>query len=319
MALSAFLLIFNVLYAQNLEIAGNGNLRSGPNISSKVIGKVTNGMTVKQIDYSMGWYKVELINKSIGWIYQTMIKKDKPWDNDMAMKFFASAIVKYKEGDKLSALAELDSATLYNPEIYEVWILSGMIKGMNENNKSANETFSMAIEINPKQPDGYYNRGKTFVLLGENEKACSDFTIAAKLGSSEAKELINEFCNVKTNTSNEYIGHISEISTYPSLIIAGDCPVSALIEVSLKEFGNIVFKMYDTDATKFGLIEKPKRLDDAANGSITISPNDNNSTKILGKGWKVKLTAQECSNSDSKKYMLVTSLKRIIQSPPAKK
>lgn len=320
MALSVFMLIFNVLNAQKVEIAGNGNLRSDPNISSKVIGKVTKGLKVTQIDYSMGWYKIELTNKSIGWIYQTFIKKDKPWDNDLAMKFFFSARKKYEEGDKLSALAELDSTTLYNPELYEAWIMSGLIKGMIGNTKSANETFSMAIEINAKKPDGYLNRGRAYAVLGEIEKACSDWKLAEKLGSSEAKEFINEFCNVKTNTNNEYIGHINEISTYPSLIIAGDCPLGALCEISLKEFENIVFKMSEADAIKYGLIGETKRIIDAKAGKgYTISPDDDNTTKIIGKGWKVKFTAQECNNRNSKKYMLVSSCKRIIQTSPAKK
>jgi hypothetical protein len=77
--------------------------------------------------------------------------------------------------------------------------------------------------------------------------------------------------------------------------------------------------MSDADAIKYGLIEKPKRTENATSGNITISPDDNNSTKILGKGWKVKLTAQECNTTNSKKYMVVTLCKRITQTTPAKK
>jgi len=75
--LSVFILLSNLLIAQTLEINGNGNLRSGPGITNEVIGKVTIGMKVVQIDYSNDWYKIELPNKSFGWIYKTLIKSEK--------------------------------------------------------------------------------------------------------------------------------------------------------------------------------------------------------------------------------------------------
>jgi tetratricopeptide (TPR) repeat protein len=227
--LSLLLVVFHSLNAQKLEIARNGNLRTNPNISSKVIGKVSIGMKGTQLDYSLGWYKIELTNKTTGWIYQILVKRDKPWDNDRAMKFFLQARNKSKEKDYKSALADLDSTTLYNPELYDAWIMAGFINGMLDKTAAANEAFSMAIEIDPKKPDGYFNRGRVFAVSGDNEKACADWKLAEKLGSTEAREFIDEFCTVKTNTTNEYIGHISEIATYPSMIIAGDCPFNALI------------------------------------------------------------------------------------------
>ncbi len=66
-----------LLTAQTLEIIGNGNLRTGPGTTNDVIGKVTIGTKVTQIEFSNDWYKVELPNKSSGWVYKTLVKIDK--------------------------------------------------------------------------------------------------------------------------------------------------------------------------------------------------------------------------------------------------
>lgn len=52
-------------------------MRSGPSTNNEVIGKVSIGMKVTQIDYSNDWYKVEIPNKSSGWIYKTLVKIEK--------------------------------------------------------------------------------------------------------------------------------------------------------------------------------------------------------------------------------------------------
>ena len=75
--LSIFVSLSYLLNAQTLEIVGNGNLRSGPGTTNNVIGKVTIGTKVTQIEFSNDWYKVELPNKSSGWIYKTLVKIDK--------------------------------------------------------------------------------------------------------------------------------------------------------------------------------------------------------------------------------------------------
>lgn len=67
----------NLILAQTLVISGNGNLRSGPGTTFEVIGKVTIGMKVSQIEYSNDWYKIELPAKTSGWIYKTLVKSEK--------------------------------------------------------------------------------------------------------------------------------------------------------------------------------------------------------------------------------------------------
>lgn len=72
--LSAVLFLCCALTAQNIEITGNGNLRSGPGTENAIIGKVTSGMKVRQIDTSGDWYKIELPGKSSGWISKALAR-----------------------------------------------------------------------------------------------------------------------------------------------------------------------------------------------------------------------------------------------------
>lgn len=78
LSLSILLIAINfIANAQTLEIIGNGNLRSGPSTSTEIIGKVSIGTKVTQIDFSNDWYKVEFSNKTIGWVYKTLVKIEK--------------------------------------------------------------------------------------------------------------------------------------------------------------------------------------------------------------------------------------------------
>lgn len=64
----------NIANGQTLEIIGNGNLRSGPGSNTKIIGKVTLGMQVKQLDFSKDWFKIEMPNKAVGWVNKSLVK-----------------------------------------------------------------------------------------------------------------------------------------------------------------------------------------------------------------------------------------------------
>jgi uncharacterized protein YraI len=75
--LSVFVTLGYLLNAQTLEIIGNGNLRAGPSTTNEIIGKVSIGTKVTQIDFSNDWYKIELPNKSSGWIYKSLVKAEK--------------------------------------------------------------------------------------------------------------------------------------------------------------------------------------------------------------------------------------------------
>ena len=61
--------------AQTLNIVKNGNLRSGPSTKDKVVGKVTAGQEVTQIEKSGDWYKVKLPKGQLGWVNKILVSE----------------------------------------------------------------------------------------------------------------------------------------------------------------------------------------------------------------------------------------------------
>ncbi len=66
------------------------------------------------------------------------------------------------------------------------FIRNGIQKCKNQNNRSALEDFSHAVELKPLEPVGYYCRGLTKLILKNFESAISDFTEAIGLQMREA-------------------------------------------------------------------------------------------------------------------------------------
>ncbi|MBD3342366.1 MAG: SH3 domain-containing protein [Candidatus Lokiarchaeota archaeon] len=71
------MIYFSHSYSKELEITRNGNLRAGPSTSHEIIGKVTVGMKVAQIEKDENWFKVKLPDNNTGWIHKILITKVK--------------------------------------------------------------------------------------------------------------------------------------------------------------------------------------------------------------------------------------------------
>jgi regulator of sirC expression with transglutaminase-like and TPR domain len=52
--------------------------------------------------------------------------------------------------------------------------------------------YDRVIELNPKDADAYYNRGKAYERLGDSRFANQDLKIAAKLGNIFAQKSLKE-------------------------------------------------------------------------------------------------------------------------------
>ena len=63
-----------------------------------------------------------------------------------------------------------------------------------ENLNGAIEDYSSSIELYNSDPVVYKERGETYLLLKQNEKACSDFIKARALDAEDVDELISENC-----------------------------------------------------------------------------------------------------------------------------
>ena len=57
--------------------------------------------------------------------------------------------------------------------------------------------YSKAIELNPENADAYNNLGLAYFKQGFLDNSCQNFVKSAELGSEEAKENVEKFCNGK--------------------------------------------------------------------------------------------------------------------------
>lgn len=72
-----------------------------------------------------------------------------------------------------------------NPESFLAYCARGILYFNYDFEKSV-ESFSYALSINPFSSDQYYNRGRKFLSLDENEQAFSDLTMAVRLDNRDS-------------------------------------------------------------------------------------------------------------------------------------
>ena len=64
---------------------------------------------------------------------------------------------------------------------------------MNTLNQAIDD-YSMALDLNPNNPDIYFNRGIARLKLNDASNACYDFKKAFNMGKKEALEYLQRHC-----------------------------------------------------------------------------------------------------------------------------
>ncbi|TAH42928.1 MAG: tetratricopeptide repeat protein [Bacteroidetes bacterium] len=76
----------------------------------------------------------------------------------------------------------------------EAFQYRGIAKIKLKNYEGALKDFNRCIELKP-DAENYFNRGLTYIRLGNKNKACIDFSKSGELGYEKAYEAIRELCN----------------------------------------------------------------------------------------------------------------------------
>ena len=86
--------------------------------------------------------------------------------------------------NRLAALvaADYDSALRLNPRLIYAWFNKGNLAYGAEDYTSALSCYSNAIEIDPSFGEAYYNRGLTYLRMGNRRQAFADLSKAGELG-----------------------------------------------------------------------------------------------------------------------------------------
>ena len=104
------------------------------------------------------------------------------------------------EGNKLmmnygkysEAVEAFDKAIKYDKNNYEAYYLRGCAKINAKQYKAAIIDFEKAIELKPDYADAYFNIGKTYYLLNDEEKACEYYKLADQYGRPNLEDYLRK-------------------------------------------------------------------------------------------------------------------------------
>ena len=87
-----------------------------------------------------------------------------------------------------------DKAIKYDKSNHEAYYYRGCAKVNSKQYKEAIADFEKAIELKPDYADAYFNLGRTYVLLNDEDKACEYYKLAAKYGRPNLEDYLRR-CN----------------------------------------------------------------------------------------------------------------------------
>ncbi len=84
---------------------------------------------------------------------------------------------KFKEAE-----ASFDKAIKYDKSNYEAYYLRGCAKINEKKYRDAIDDFGKATELKPDYADAYFNIGKVYYILNNEDEACKYYKLAEKYG-----------------------------------------------------------------------------------------------------------------------------------------
>lgn len=100
----------------------------------------------------------------------------------------ATYMMRYGQYDK--AEEALDKAIKYDKHNYEAYYYRGCAKVNAKKYKESLEDFEKAIELKPDYADAYFNIGKVYFLLDDEDKACEYYKLADKYGRPNLEDYL---------------------------------------------------------------------------------------------------------------------------------
>ncbi|ROL59186.1 tetratricopeptide repeat protein [Bacteroidetes/Chlorobi group bacterium ChocPot_Mid] len=109
--------------------------------------------------------------------------------------YFNRAIAKDALGDFKGAIIDFTESLKITPNDYlNYYLRANCFSKFGDLQKSL-EDYNKSISLNPRFADAYNNRGIVLYKLNEKNAACSDWQTATKLGSSQAKQMLEKYCS----------------------------------------------------------------------------------------------------------------------------
>lgn len=101
-------------------------------------------------------------------------------------------LLRYSKYDE--AEETLTKAIKYDKNNYEAYYYRGCAKVNARKYKEAIPDFEKAVELKPDYADAYFNMGKTYFLMNDEDKACEYYHMADKYGRPNLEDYLRR-CN----------------------------------------------------------------------------------------------------------------------------
>lgn len=101
-------------------------------------------------------------------------------------------LLRYSDFQK--AEETLTKAIKYDMHNFEAYYYRGCAKVNALNYQGAIEDFLKAIELKPDYADAYFNLGRTYYLMNDEENACESYKMAQKYGRPNLEDYLRR-CN----------------------------------------------------------------------------------------------------------------------------
>jgi len=96
---------------------------------------------------------------------------------------------KYEEAEET-----LTKAIKYNKKNFEAYYYRGCARINAKKYEDAISDFEKAVELKPDYADAYFNLGRTYYIMQDDDKACEYYKLAAKYGRPNLEDYLKR-CN----------------------------------------------------------------------------------------------------------------------------
>ena len=136
------------------------------------------------IDYNLGEYDdaIEILNQVIS------------LNQNYAKAYYFRGLCFKEKGLSEQAIKDFDAAMNHGMHTYELHFSKANLQYQTKQYKGAIDDLTQAIGLNPEHPDAHILRGLIYQILGEDDKACTDFRKACQLGSQRGCMESEGFC-----------------------------------------------------------------------------------------------------------------------------
>lgn len=104
----------------------------------------------------------------------------------------AKLLLRYSKFDE--AEETLSKAIRYDKHNFEAYYYRGCAKVNAKKYEEAIEDFEKAIELKPNYADAYFNLGRTYYILNDEDKACEYYKLADQYGRPNLEDYLKR-CN----------------------------------------------------------------------------------------------------------------------------